>query len=244
MIGGKLTKPATLCAAAALIVVGCSGSAGEGELTITAYGEAFIEEGIPAGEMKDGWAVTFESFVVTIKDIEVAGVVVADPDPVDLSVPSEGRGHALATVTAPAGVHSDAGFTIARIELRGSATKAGSTKTFDWVFDGPTRYTRCDAKTEVFAGGTATFQITVHADHLFYDSMVSHEPSLFFGALAGADADADGKLGQSELAAAGIGAYDPGNEDIDDLWSWLTGQTRTLGHVDGEGHCVAQTAEH
>ena len=217
MSRGKLMKSAMLGAAAALLVVACGDDGGEGQVTVTAYGESFIEEGIPAEAMKDGWAVTFESFVVTLNDIEVAGVGVADPDPVDLSVPSQGRGHELATVTVPAGVHGDAGFTIARIELQGSATKAGSSRTFDWVLDSPTRYTRCDTKTEVVAGAKATFQVTVHADHLFYDSLVSQEPALLFGALADADTDTDGKLAQSELAAADIGAYDPGNEDMDDL---------------------------
>jgi hypothetical protein len=123
----------------------------------------------------------------------------------------------LATVTVPAAVHSDAGFTMARIELQGSANKAGSTRTFGWVLDSPTRYTRCDTKTEVVAGAKAIFHVTVHADHLFYDSLVSQEPALLFGALADADTETDRKLAQSELAAADIGAYDPGNEDMDDL---------------------------
>ncbi len=46
-------------------------------------------------------------------------------------------------------------------------------------------------------------------------------------------------LTRAELEAAGIGAYDPGNADVDDLWAWLVAQSATLGHVDGEGHCDA-----
>jgi hypothetical protein len=90
---------------------------------------------------------------------------------------------------------------------------------------------------------TAIFQITVHADHLFYDSLVSEEPQLLFQPLADADADQDGDITTEELGATDIGAYDPGNEDLDDLWSFLMAQSRTLGHVDGEGHCQASATD-
>lgn len=92
-------------------------------------------------------------------------------------------------------------------------------------------------------GETASFQITVHADHLFSDSLVSSEPKVLFQPLADADSDGDGALSEAELVAADVGAYDPGSEDgIDDLWAWLGAQVRTLGHVDGEGHCTAGPA--
>ena len=81
--------------------------------------------------------------------------------------------------------------------------------------------------------------MTVHADHLFYDSLVSEEPELRFDALAAADTDMNDQITEAELAAAGVGSYDVGNEDVDDLWSWLVAHSRTLGHVDGEGHCDA-----
>jgi hypothetical protein len=219
------------------LAAGCGGE-GEGTVTVTAYGESFIEEGIPTSAVDDGWAIDFSRFQVGLRDVKVAGADIAVPASVELTKPSSGKGHSLGTAQVPEGDHSDAGFTIARVEVNGTATKGTVTKTFAWVFEQPTVYSRCETTTKVTADGSATFQITVHADHLFYDSMAAAEPKLLFQAVADADADSDGEVTQAELTAQGIGAYDPGSEGgIDDLWSWLTAQTRTLGHVDGEGHC-------
>ena len=122
--------------------------------------------------------------------------------------------------------------------------RGDETKTFHWVFDHTTTYHGCETTTSVEDGGTSTFQITVHADHLFYDSLVSEEPDLLFGALADADEDGDGEITEEELSEADIGAYDPGSEDgIDDLWAFLNAQAKTLGHVDGEGHCHAEAGD-
>jgi hypothetical protein len=218
------------------------GTEGEGTITVTAYGESFIEEGIPASAVDDGWAVGFSRFQVSIRDVQVAGAPVTVPASIELTKPSSGKGHELGTTQVPEGEHRDAGFTIARVEVEGSATKGTVTKTFSWVFDRPTVYSRCETTTKVAADGSATFQITVHADHLLYDSLVAAEPKLLFQALADADKDSDGEVTRAELAAAGVGAYDPGSGGgIDDLWSWLVAQTRTLGHVDGEGHCHADS---
>lgn len=213
--------------------------AGVAQISVRTYGEAFIEEGIPAAEMNDDWAIEFSRFEVTLRDIVVAGVALGDPEPVEVSASSDGEGHEVGSVSVAAGQHTEPSFTIARVEVEGSAKQGDTIKTFIWVFDSPTRYERCEANTTVRKNQTATFQITVHADHLFYDSLVSAEPQLLFQPLADADTDADGQVTKVELSAADIGAYDPGNEDVDDLWTWLVAQSRTLGHVDGEGHCEA-----
>lgn len=232
---------------AALLLGGCGGDDdGEkapGTVSVRAYGESFIEDGIPADEMNDGWAVDFSRFDVTLQDVVVAGVAVADPAPVDVSAASDGEGHEVGSVTVKPGDYTAPSFTIARVEVAGSAEKDGVTKTFDWVFDAPTRYERCETTTAVASNEEATFQITLHADHFFYDSLVSEEPLLLFQPLADADADGDGELTQAELEDTDIGGLDPGNEDVNDLWAWLVAQHRTLGHVDGEGHCEASAAE-
>lgn len=225
-----------------LLLSACGGDdepAGTGTISVRAYGESFVEDGIPAEEMSDGWAVEFSRFDVTFRDIVVADVALDDPASVDLAVSSDGAGHELGTVSAEARAHAEPTFTIARVEVDGSAERDGVTKTFNWVFDGLTRYEQCETTTAVQDGDIATFQITVHADHFFFDSLVSEEPELSFQPIADADADADGEVTQAELAARDIGSYDPGNEDISDLWSWLVAQYRNLGHVDGEGHCEA-----
>lgn len=226
-----------------LPLLAASACAGEGTVIVTAYGESFIEDGIPADEVDDGWAVEFERFEVAIRDVVVGGTDVPVKKRIDLTKSSKGKGHTLGSATVAADDHTHSSFSVGRVEVTGSATKGDVTKTFEWVFDETTSYHECETTTKVPAGGEATFQITVHADHLLYDSLVSEEPRVLFQALADADADDDGVITKKELAATDIGAYDPGSEGgVDDLWSWLVAQTRTLGHVDGEGHCHA-TAE-
>ncbi|MEM7448897.1 MAG: hypothetical protein AAF355_11715 [Myxococcota bacterium] len=226
------------------LALGACGTDGEGTVTVTAYGESFIEDGIPASEVGDGWAVEFSRFEVRIEQVTVAGIEVNVPVTVDLSEASAGEGHELGSVLVPSGDHTDAGFTVSRIEVDGTATKGADTKSFSWVFDQPSTYTECETTTSVRDGDQATFQITIHADHLLYDSLVSDEPQVLFRALADADLNEDGSITQPELAATDIGAYDPGSSDgVDDLWAWLVAQTQTLGHVDGEAHCRAAPAK-
>lgn len=235
------TRTTSLILICSLLSACGGGEAEDGRLTVTAYGESFIEEGIPASALDDGWAVDFSRFSVRVEDITVAGETLPEAKTVDLTQPAEGEGQVLGTVRVPAGAYSDASFTIARVEIVGTATKGATEKRFSWVIEAPTRYTECETTTTVPEGGEAKFQITVHADHLLYDSLVSHEPQVLFQALADADADGDGAITQAELVAADIGAYDPGSEGgVDDLWSWLVAQSRTIGHVDGEGHCHAE----
>jgi hypothetical protein len=229
-----------------LVLTACgseSESAGSGTISVRAYGESFIEDGIPAEDMNDGWAISVARFEVTLDDIVVAGVALSDLDPIDAAASSDGSGHELGNISVAAGAHGQPSFTIARVEVSGSAEQGDRRKTFDWVFDDATRYERCETSTLVRRGENAIFQITVHADHLFFDSLVADEPQLLFEPLAGADTDDDGKITRAELSVAGIGGYDPGNEDLSDLWAWLIAQSRTLGHVDGEGHCEASAAD-
>lgn len=226
----------------ALFVLSACGSESEGQGTVnvTAYGESFIEDGIPASEVGDDWAVEFTRFEVSIEDVSVGGVAISVAESVDLSESSSGDGHELGSEEVAEGDHARSSYTIARVEVDGTATKDAKSKSFSWVFDDATRYTECETSTSVVAGESATFQITVHADHLLYDSLVAEKPELLFQALADADTDEDGDITRAELSSTDIGAYDPGSEDgVDDLWSWLVAQSRTLGHVDGEGHCRA-----
>jgi len=224
-----------------LIALAASGCAEEtGTVNVTVYGEDFIEKGIPAEEMADGWAVTFDKFMVTVEDVTIAGVMLPDGTPMDISSDTMGAGHAFDTAEVEAGSHTGSSFVIGNVEVAGSATKDGVTKTFAWTFEGKTQYTACEATTEVTEDTDGAFEITVHGDHFFFDSLASEDPSVVFQGLADADADGDDAITQEELAAADIGAYDPGSAGgVDNLWAWLTAQSRQLGHVDGEGHCDA-----
>ena len=214
---------------------------GEGEILVSAYGEAFVEEGIAPEDMSDGWRIDFDQFEVGIRDVEVAGERLSEDFVVELTRPSAGEGHPLAAAQVAPGQYRDHAFTLGPIALSGTAVRSGETKRFDWRFEGRTRYDGCEAETEVEDGAAARLEITVHADHLFFDSLVAEEPVLGFQPLADADQDGDGVITPEELAAADIGAYDPGSAaDIDDLWSWLSAQASLVGHVDGEGHCRAR----
>ncbi|MFV8752426.1 hypothetical protein ACNOYE_17915 [Nannocystaceae bacterium ST9] len=220
-----------------LVLAACA--QGEGELEVRVWGEDYIEVGIPAEAMTDGWAIEFARFEVELRDVAIAGAELDDPGPLDLSEPSGGEGQSIGRASVPAGDHDDAEFTLARVALEGSASKAGETKTFTWEFATPIHLFDCETRTSVPKHGVGEFQITIHADHLFYDSLVSEQPALRFDPIAAADADADGEVTIAELAATDIGAYDPGNLPIDDLWAFLAAQATTMGHVDGEGHCAS-----
>ncbi len=179
----RFARPVSLSLAAVAVVslAACGDEdAGDGVVNVTVYGESFIEDGIPADEMDDGWSVQFDRFTVTIEDVVVAGQALPDPAPVDISTPTAGAGSPLGALTVPAGAHGDASFRIARVEVEGFATAGDQSVAFDWVFDTSVHYTGCETTTTVPDGGEATFQITVHADHLFYDSLVSEEPALRF----------------------------------------------------------------
>ncbi len=222
----------------------CGSGAGEGAIDISAFGEAFVEEGLGASEMRDGWAVSFERFAVSLGAVRVAGQSLNAPLTLDLARPSGGMGHLLGRVVAAEGDHGEASFEVSSLEVAGVARRAGEEKRFAWGFDEPTRYERCEAVTRVAEGQTARFELTFHADHLFYDSLVAEAPALRFQAIAEADVDGDGAVTPRELRGRGLGAYDPGSEDeLEDLWAYLAAAARTVGHVDGEGHCqVGATA--
>ena len=225
----------------ALLGTGCASDESHGTIIVTAYGESYIEDGIPSSVLDDGWSLDFDHFKVTIDDVLVGEAELTDIKAVDLTKSSAGDGQELGAVLVAAGDHTDASFAITQVEVEGQATKKDVTKTFHWIFKQTTNYTECDAITTVKDGGTATFQVTVHADHLLFDSIVSSDPAVLFGPLAAADTDDDGEITQQELEQTDIGDYDPGSEDgVDDLWTYLTALSRTVGHVNGEGHCHAQ----
>ncbi len=219
---------------------GCSSSSSEGTLDVRLYGESFVEDGITASDTVDGWAVRFDRFDATLENFSIAGVTFEDADAIDLSVGSDGVGHPATAATLPVGDHVDASFTVRGLRVSGTATLGEVTKTFDWALDAPTDYSSCEAVASVRSGSSTVYEISMHSDHLLYDSLVSDDPAVGFAPLAAADANEDGEITRAELEAADIGSLDAGSEGgIDDLWAWLLAQSRTLAHVDGEGHCDA-----
>lgn len=234
-----MTRTRTAAALCAMVLFAC-GSDEQGEVVVSAYGEEFIELGISSDDIEDDWTVSFSSFAVSVDTVNVAGESIVDLGEVELASETNGSGHELAWVRVDVGEYDGPGYTLSGIRVIGSATLADDSKTFDWQFPTTVRYENCDTRTAVSADAAARFEITVHSDHLLYDSLVAEEPSLFFGPLAAADGDRDGVISESELAATDIGAYDPGNSGATDLWTYLQALVGNLGHVDGEGHCDAR----
>jgi hypothetical protein len=210
----------------ALLAGACTDDA-PGTITATVYGEDFIEEGIPADAFGDGWAVSFDKFLVSIGGVAAKagerGREVGDPGfyLVDLAQASGGEGHELATFAAPAGTYDHYGYRLASsadaapvnvdaaaaaamkaagysIWLAGSATNGAATKTFDWGFTLKLTHAHCDVS-EKIDGGAATMQATIHADHFFYDDAVSEEPGVAFDLVAASDDDGDGAVTLDEL---------------------------------------------
>jgi hypothetical protein len=240
----------------AAALIGCGGGdAGPGTLTVTVYGEEYIEEEIPASVFADGWQVSFDKFLVSLGEVTVADGEAAPAFDVaayriyDLTRPSAGAGVVVDSAEVAGGVYDRAGYRIApaisasaanadaadvtwmvdeelSVHVEGSASKGAVTKTFAWSFAGA----------------------TIHGDHLFYDDLVSTEPNVAFDVLAQADddGDADGEITQAELetfALATLERYQVGSLDIEDLWHFVEFQTTTLGHIDGEGHCHTTVRE-
>jgi len=246
----------------ALQSAACQADPGEARLRITAYGEEYIEDRIPAEDLVDGWEVDFSRFLVALRDVEADGVALDGAFVVDLTRASDGQGHELGALMLPAEGQPHLAYRVAPIDaatavaatdtdvaelvdagasirVEGQATRGGQTVTFAWSFATDTRYVECHAAADL-AEGDASSQLTIHADHLFYDDLDSEEPNVAFDLVASADADANGEVTTEELRALDITAqtrYQVGSRDITELWGFIEAQTATLGHIDGEGHC-------
>jgi hypothetical protein len=249
--------------ALALLPGACAEDDGQATLRLTAYGEPYIEDRIPAEELVDGWEVVFERFLIAISEVDANGEPLAGAFVVDLARASGGQGHALGTVTLPAEDGPRLAFRVAPVTaatpvaatdadvtalvsagaslwVEGRATRGGHTVTFAWTFDTDTRYVDCESTAGLEDGKEASSQLTIHADHLFYDDLDAEDPNVAFDLVAAADADADGDVTPAELRALHIttqARYQVGSRDITELWSFIAAQTGTLGHIDGEGHC-------
>jgi hypothetical protein len=216
-----------------LLAVACSDS--PGTITATVYGEEFIEEGIPADVFNDGWALTFDKFLVSIGNVAAkageGGKEVGEPGffLVDLAQASGGEGHALATFDAPAGTYDHYGYRIApdasatsvnvgdadaaamkaagyAMWIKGRATKGAVTKAIDWGFTFKLSHGHCEAK-EKIDGDDITMQSTIHADHLFYDDAISDEPDVSFQLVADADGQG-GATADGTISLAELAAVD------------------------------------
>lgn len=243
---------------------GCSEpEEGEGTLRVSIYGEEFIEDTIPADIVVDGWQIDFSKFLVSVGDISADEIDLDGHFVFDLAQPSGGDGHEVGAIMVPAGIVEHVDYRVGpstsatagnagasdvelmngmgySIYIEGAATRDDENIAFAWGFDTDTVYAHCETQQDVSDGDEATSQMTIHADHLFYDDLDLPDPNVTFDLVAMADAEPDGAVTPEELGAVditGLPNYGVGSRDIDDLWAFIEAQTSTLGHIDGEGHC-------
>ncbi len=246
-------------------VLGAVGCAGNGTWVVETWGEEYIEDAIPAADVDDGYEIVFDRFLVVLGGVELVdgngevAAAIEGQQVFDLTLAGPhavGSGEATATHYDQVDMHigpasaavagnvgeddlaymNDAGLSIA---VEGTASLAGDSFAFAWDFDTETHYA-CEPDLTLPEGGEGSTQLTIHGDHLFYDDLDDPEALVTFQVLAGADADGDGDITRGELEAVavaqtgyGVGPY----SDVTDLWAFVEHLTRTLGHIDGEGHC-------
>lgn len=226
-----------------LLLAACGGT---GEWTATTWGEEYIEEGIPAADFEDGCEATFSTFEVEVTEaalIDGNGDIAADAGAGRYDVTEPGP-QTMGSASADATFYDTARFVIApaggdSVHAVGEVTCGTETKSFDWSFDTATTYLCEPADLTIASGGTATTELTVHGDHFFYDGL--EEDAVVRGqAIVDADANSDGEVTLAELGAVDVASlgYNVGPySDVTTLEEFVTFLTRTLGHVDGEGHC-------
>jgi hypothetical protein len=128
----------------------------------------------------------------------------------------------------------------ASVHAVGAITCEGQAVDFDWAFSTDTLYLCEPEDLTIPAGGEGVTELTVHGDHLFYDALEDPDAELRGRALVEADADLDGAVTLDELAmvpVAELGYRVGSRSEVTDLGAFVAALTRTLGHVDGEGHC-------
>jgi len=251
---------------ASLLFMIVSLAACQGEVSITAYGERFVEDGIPASEVSDGWRIDFEEFVLAITDVSIDGDERIDAEGwfvFDLAQPSAGAGHGLSSLVTSAGSYDQLEYRLAvperadggnaseaqvdrliregaTLQVRGSATRDGEALRFDWSFAIDQGHT-CELD-EQRGGRLSALELTIHADHLLLDDFFL-EPQPAFDLIASADNDGDAMISNAELSGVDLSTqtrYWAGDDQVDDLYRYIGTLALTMGHVNGEGQCAPQ----
>ncbi len=235
-----------------------------GTWALGTWGEAYVEQGIPTDAFVDGCAVQFDTFLVQLRerallagDGTVAGAI-EGAQVFDLIAPGP---HPTGEVPVPA-AHYDtvrvrigpgAGATpgnaspaqvaalgTSAYHIAGTLTCGEDAASFSWAFETDTTARCAPDGLTIPSGGRGDTELTVHADHLFYDALEDPDAVLRGRALLDAD-DGDGTLTLAELSAVSVAdlGYDVGRfAEVTDLAAFVTALTRSFPHVDGEGHCL------
>jgi hypothetical protein len=226
------------------VLAACGGS---GEWVVETWGEEYIEQEIPAEVFADGCSVVYDRFEVAVSDValldgdgEVAGSIAGAR--FEMTQPGP---QAVGSVAVPATYYSTARFVVsaddgASVEVTGTLSCGGASKSFDWTFTTVTTYLCEPEDLTIPASGEAFTQLTIHGDHLFYDGLENPDALVRGQAIFDADADGDGTITQEELGSVSVATlgYAVGQySEVTTLADFVSFLTQTLGHVDGEGHC-------
>ncbi len=222
-----MTLPLTLLACAWL--TGCGeGPAGEGSVSFTTWGEAYIEDRIPAADFADGWSVHYAKFLVVIGDITIAddtghvGAAWKGDRLVNHVSPGVKELHTFAGLEArawaevsygirPAGDDTELGGGATADDLammkankyavyvEAEATKDAVKKAYQWGFRVPTRYVDCKGDKD----GKETFGVIVTNGGVDEVELTIHGDHLYYDDL------------QSPSATRRFNALASADEDMD-----------------------------
>ena len=214
---------------------------------MTTWGEEFIEQGLPASEFGDGCSAVYTSFEVEITsatllhaDEEVVGEV--DVGRFELTTPGPQE---LGSVSVAAGDYERVYYEIGptaedAVRAVGSVTCGEDTVSFDWSFSPSSRYRCLPLEIAVSADGETVTELTIHGDHLFFDSLEDEGGTPQGQAIVDADADGNGDVTLAELEAVSVAdlGYAVGiYTDVTQFSDFISLLVQGVGHVDGEGHC-------
>ena len=171
----QMTMTRNAFAATLLGVIALVGCAQPAPLSVTTWGEEFIEEELPADVFADGWTVTYAKFLVVLSSIKVADaagavagevttpkvfdltkagpVAVADFgkvaaqrwDRINVLVEPSASAEAGSAEAADATFMGENGFSV---YVEGSGAKDADTKTFAFGFDTKTEFHDCETEGE------------------------------------------------------------------------------------------------
>ncbi|HEU4406174.1 MAG TPA: hypothetical protein VFS43_12995 [Polyangiaceae bacterium] len=199
-----------------------------GTISFTTYGEDYIEQQIPAEDVEDGWAITYDKFLIVLGRVRVAtaggelggemggstlfNLKTPGQKPVaSFEVPSrtwDAVSYQIgpldgSTQLGPGATEADRALLSApnaSVYAAGSATKGGVTKTFKWLFVKPTLLESCEGEKD----GREVLGAAVTAGNADPIELTIHGDHLFYDDLQSPEA----KLRFDAIAAA-----DANNDD-------------------------------
>jgi len=149
------------------------------------------------------------------------------------------------------------------IYAQGRATDGTRELTFAWGLRNPSRNRDCTNGIDGTAGlvvrnnSVTEGEITIHVEHMFWDTLGSEDAELRFAPIA-AMADEQGAIAFDALAAQSLSdmrgpdgepllaedgaalVYNPGSFAISDLQAFILAATRSQAHLGGEGLCTIE----